>query len=130
MRIITGTLLAAALLLAGCGILKAEPIMGEGLVCDTAEQVEQFMKLPHSDQLQVGASLEKINAGLGKPACAIVTVRFERGKVVKRITDPADNSEVEITEINVVGFMYGGLVMELPSPLKQYTPFPVTGVKV
>jgi hypothetical protein len=95
----------------------AHPIMGRGVICDSAAQVETYITLKGGD-----AAVETINAKEPK-ACAVMLVAFEKGQVVKTI----DNRE--ITEILVVAWNDGQVWHDL-IPATQYTVFVIAGENV
>jgi hypothetical protein len=91
--------------------------MGQGLVCDTPAQVEEYITLKGGD-----AALEIINAK-EKSASDFLLVAFEKGKIVK----PVGNRE--ITEILVVAWNDGTTWHDL-IPATQYTIFVIPGENV
>lgn len=96
---------------------KASPVMGRGVICDSALQVEQYIALQGGD-----AALAVINAK-AKNACALLLVAFEKGTVVKKLGNQ------EITEILVIAYNDGHQWVPV-EPLPQFTVFVKPGQEV
>ena len=56
--------------------------VGTGSLCDSSEEVEQYVGLTHEGD-SVEAAVAKINHDAGEMACAIRTVAFIRAEVIK-----------------------------------------------
>lgn len=75
---------------------------GTGLVCDTAEQVEEWVTL-HNTGMKNPEVFAEINKD--KDVCMVLTAAFYRGTTVKRVT--ADGLVYEIAPILVIGIFTG-----------------------
>jgi hypothetical protein len=89
-------------------------VTGNGIVCDTAEQVERFVMAKDSEAFLTKVNEEKAHS------CGIVFVAFYVGKAVKRIWN--EKGEWAITPILVIGAPFnGGFSAVAPTP--QFTAF-------
>lgn len=98
------------------------PTVGKGLVCDTAEQIEQWIELSKTMGPQEAA--DKINEERKPVPCGLAQVAYvgrEDGKVVQYKGD-----FFAISKIIVVGGFAAGVVIHVP-PTVQYTLFPAKG---
>lgn len=94
---------------------------GTGLICDTADELREVIRLANESR-NFEASVEKVNNGTN--ACAVAAVAFFRGDTVATVQTP--DGKRDIVEIVVIGVI-------LPqgfhptTPLKQYTLFKAVG---
>lgn len=91
---------------------------GNGLVCNTSVQIEQFIAL-HNAKIPNAEAVEAINAK-APMACAVLPVAFIRGEVVKIVA--SDGGYVAITAITVVA-THNGVGWVHVAPTRQYTVF-------
>lgn len=119
------TVLFIAALIWGIGFLgihKARaddaPQLGQGLVCDSQEQIEAFVALNKDDS---PTALEAVNAKYGKDSCGILTVAYLKGDEVSTVKAPG--GLVHVTRIRIVGIYDGHSWMRLAEPYGQFTPF-------
>ena len=118
-KAILGFLVGAALFCFAVVYAKAQEVeQGTGLVCDTAELVEQFVTL-HNEGKKNADVLAEINKD--KSVCAVLTAAFYVGKTVKRVV--ADGVVYEIASILLVGIFTGQQWMRVP-PDEVFSIFP------
>ena len=120
LRVILGFLVGAALFCFAVVFAKAQQVeMAQGLVCDTAEQIEQFVAL-HNQRVSNDDALAAINSK-AKNACGVVAVAFYRGDVKKSVM--ADGQVYDIVAIFVVG-AHDGVRWIRVVPVPQHTIIP------
>lgn len=95
---------------------------GTGLLCDTAEQVEQTIKLYDS----IGShAIERVNIEANNPvACAVSSVAFVRNKTVKTVGNR--QGTFDIVEIVILGALTPVGIQPV-NPTVQYTTFKAKG---
>jgi hypothetical protein len=128
----TAALLLGAALIAGTAVAdaqEAEPgnlLIGQGVVCDTAKQVERFAALIEKDDADKAVSI--VNEEESNPvACARVLVAFVRGDEVANVRNT--KGSLKIVEITIVAVPDKGN-WRFVAPLKQYAAFPNAGVEI
>lgn len=97
-----------------------EVITGQGLICDTPEQVAEYAAHFTGDN---AAALKKVNAE--KPVCTILAVAFVRGEDVKVVS--TKNGLAVIAKIAVIAVNTGIRWIRGTKPLIQFTLFTVKG---
>ena len=105
-------------LTAGAGATQAanETLsLGQGLVCDTAEEVEAVVKPDHKD---IAKSVDAVNRRFGKDACNVLTAAFYRGRDAKAVLAP--EGVIRVVEVKVVGVKAGEAWLSLTEPKQQY----------
>jgi hypothetical protein len=103
---------------------KAQQItVGRGLVCDTAEQVSDFV----ASQDDAQTTLTRINTEAKTNVCGIVQVAFIRGDPVAKVR--TKQGPAEVVAIIVVGFFNGQGWLTM-SPYPQYSLFMIPGQEV
>jgi len=113
MNFIVRMLLLALLLSFPLSGMAQEVEQGTGLVCDTAENIEQFVIL-HNQGMKNPDILATINGDKEPFVCAVFTAAFFKGKTVKLVL--ADGQVYEIAEILLVGVLDGQWVHITPTP--------------
>jgi hypothetical protein len=121
---LTLTAAAAALLLSG-GVAAqaddlatgAQPTVGVGMICNTSDQAEQFIKL-QAKGAKADAAMKKVNAQAKNPrACGVAAIAFIRDKTLD--TKTVHNKLVQVVRINILaGFNGNG--WERVSNMIQY----------
>jgi hypothetical protein len=97
---------------------------GTGLVCDTAEQVEQFLELTKAKG-DLSAAIEAVNTAAGNPqACGLATIRFVAEEEVQH------TGTFKIVRVLVVGFNDGEKWFAVQPPHFQFTIFDPGGQEV
>ena len=96
------------------GAQAQEVEQGNGLVCDTVEQVEKFVAL-HNQGLKNTEVMAELNNGT--VVCVINPAAFYRGKAVKHVM--ADGMVYDVVSILVIG-MYAGQWIPV-APYEQFT---------
>lgn len=101
--------------------------VGQGVVCDTVQQVERFTALI-GESRDLEQALKTVNAEAEKPrACGMVLAAFLRGDEVGEIRSGAHTAKV--VEITIVAVPRNN-EWQFVTPLKQYTAFRTKGVDV
>lgn len=108
-------LIAVTVILSSLGAVAQE--IGREIVCDTAEQVEQYALSPYRGLQE---ALDAINKPLDKVACAMVVIIFVRGNAVKSVT--VNGSIYEIVQVTVIGVPAPSGIQPVV-PTIQYTAF-------
>jgi hypothetical protein len=94
--------------------------IGQGLVCDTANQLERFLMLRNEGR-DTESAIQIINQQVESPvACGIITVAFIIHEVVKQGT--MHGYPVSITKITVIAISSGTQWHKVPATT-QYTIF-------
>jgi hypothetical protein len=107
-------LLTMVFLLYGAGAHAQDIFLGEGLVCDTPEQVERYILSTDTEATLVQINAEKAHS------CALVDVAFYKGQVVKHVHN--DEGMWAITHILVIGLVVGEDIQSV-QPALQWTAF-------
>jgi hypothetical protein len=89
---------------------------GVGLVCDSPQQVEQFITL-HTDSK---SAVEQINAQSKSRVCEILNVTFLVGAIVAEASN--DKGTWQIRKILIVGLIIGPITNPV-QPYEKYTAF-------
>jgi hypothetical protein len=85
--------------------------VGTGLLCDSREEVEQYLALTHEGD-SAEAVVAKINHDAGQTACAMLTVAFIRAEDIKTV--PFNKGFGAIAKVAVVGVYTGTDWQPLP----------------
>jgi hypothetical protein len=101
--------------------------VGQGVVCDTVEQVERFTTLMgESSNLEHAVNI--VNTEAENPrACGMVLAAFTRGDEVGEVRKA--NRVMKVVEITILAVPVGNQ-WHFVSPLKQYAAFPVKGLEI
>lgn len=99
---------------------------GRGPVCNTAEQIEQYVALVNAPEVTESQTvLDAINRQAGDPAaCVIAEVMFERGADGRTLSNRFGTFVVAPVTIHAV--IVNGMA-HLIEPLVQYSLFPAPG---
>jgi hypothetical protein len=97
---------------------------GTGLICDTEEQVEQFIARIGTES-DVSAAIDAVNAAAGNPsACAVAEIQFVAEEEVRHI------GTFRIVRVLVVGLNDGEKWFAVQPPHFQFSIFNPDGVDV
>ena len=97
---------------------------GSGLICDTAEQAEQFIALTKTKG-DLSAAIAAVNSAAGNPqACGVATIRFVGEEEVQQA------GTFKIVRVLVVGFNDGVKWFPVQPPHFQFTIFDPAGQDV
>lgn len=110
-----GAAILVIVLLFPPALMAQEAQQGVGLICDTAEQVQDFVKAWDGD---TNAALQKVNAT--DNVCGVLPIAYIRGEEVGQLD--TKNGRAAITEILVIAINVGGGWVRGP-PMRQYTLF-------
>ena len=101
--------------------------VGEGVVCDTAQQVERFTALM-SEASDIEKAITTVNDEAENPrACGMVLAAFVRGGEVGEVRK--DNRSMKVVEITILAVPVGDK-WHFVTPLKQYTAIAPRGVEI
>jgi hypothetical protein len=90
---------------------------GKGLICDTQEQVEQFIALTRTEA-DLSAAIEAVNTAVGSPqACGLAKIHFVGEEEVRQM------GTFKIVRVLIVGFNDGEKWFEVQPPHFQFTIF-------
>ncbi|MPZ57801.1 MAG: hypothetical protein GEU91_15145 [Rhizobiales bacterium] len=102
-------------------------LVGQGVVCDTVQQVARFTALVGNSS-DVEVAVKTVNTEVNNPlACGVVLAAFVRGNDVTEVR--AAQQPMKVVEITILAVPVGDQ-WHFVSPLKQYAAFPVTGVEI
>lgn len=120
--LVSGTAIAAE------GLKPAGDVhVGQGVVCDTAQQIERFTALVGGSK-DVEVAVNTVNTEAENPqACGLVLAAFTRGDEIREVRNGERSAKV--VEITILAVPVGDQWQSV-TPLKQYTAFPNTGVEV
>jgi hypothetical protein len=89
--------------------------VGQGVICDTREEVERYVALRGNGTETEGA-LQAVNEEAHVPACGVALVMFSPGK---RIADMAVQGKLlSIIQINVHAFGNGPVWTKIPETIR------------
>lgn len=101
--------------------------VGQGVVCDTAQQVERLTSLMAKEG-GVATAIKTVNDEAKDPrACGMVMAAFIRGDEVGEVRNAAH--ALKVVEITILAVPVNNQ-WHFVSPLKQYTAFPLKGIEV
>jgi hypothetical protein len=101
--------------------------VGQGVVCDTAQQVERFTALIGEAQ-DIEQAVNTVNTEAENPrACGVVLAAFTRGDELGELRN--GERSVTVVEITILAVPVGDK-WHFVAPLKQYAAFPNKGVEV
>jgi hypothetical protein len=113
-RILTA---AAIIFLGNSAGLEAQQIeSGDGVVCDSPQQVEQFIAL----DIATKDAIDRINAQSTSGRCEFVDVAYLVGGIVAEASN--DKGTWEIRRILIVGMVIGRVTAPV-QPYEKYTAF-------
>lgn len=111
----------------GLAIRSGELHVGEGVVCDTADQVERFTAVL-DDTGAVDNAVNTVNEETHNPAaCALVLAAFVPGQEVTQVRNKA--GLLRVVEITILAVPVGD-EWQAVDPLKQYAAFPTKGIEI
>jgi len=115
----------AAVLMLLCFPASAhESGVGQGVICDTLEQVQRFAAL-RSDGKKADTALQVVNHDVrGRNACAVAMVKFSGGEPVARLSINGRPATVLQVTVNAVG---SGSAWNELSETVQYVLVPENG---
>jgi hypothetical protein len=101
--------------------------VGQGVVCDTVQQVERFTALMGASR-DIEKAIDVVNGEARNPrACGMVLAAFVRGDEVGKIQN--GGRSLQVVEITILAVPVGNQ-WHFVSPLKQYTAFAPKGVEI
>ena len=112
------TLLVAALVLSPTTLRADEVRQGSGIICDTIEQIDEFIKADDEGKDPMLA----VNAKT--PVCGRGQLAYVKGQKLKDIL--SKHGVFEVVEIIVVGVVFNGR-LDAVTPFKQITVFLAPG---
>ena len=111
----------------GLAIRSGEVYVGQGVVCDTAGQVERFAAVL-DDTGAVDNAVNTVNEETHNPAaCALVLAAFVPGQEVAQVRHKG--GLVRVVEIIILAVPVGD-DWKAVDPLKQYAAFPAKGLEI
>ena len=81
--------------------------IGEGVICDTLQQVERYV---------ANAALQTVNGEAHVPVCSVALVMFSAGARVAGLS--AQGRLLSIIKINVHAFGNGSVWMKIPATMR------------
>jgi hypothetical protein len=111
-------LLVAALALSPMTLRADEIRQGSGIICDTIEQIDEFIKADDEGKDPMLAVNAKI------PVCGRGRVAYVKGRKLKEVL--SKHGVFEVVEIIVVGVVFNGR-LDPVAPFKQITVFLAPG---
>jgi len=101
--------------------------VGQGVVCDTVQQVARFMAIM-GEARDVETAINVVNVEAAKPrACGMILAAFVRGEEVGEVHNGARS--LKVVEITILAVPVGDQ-WHFVSPLKQYAAFAPRGVEI
>jgi hypothetical protein len=101
--------------------------VGQGVVCDTAAQVERFTTLM-DESSDMEKAITAVNTEAENPrACGMVLAAFVRGEEVGEVRK--DNRAMKVVEITILAVPVGDK-WHFVTPLKQYTAIAPKGIEI
>lgn len=101
--------------------------IGQGIVCDTAKEVERVASLIGRAG-DAGDAIKVVNEETGNPiACAAIQAAFVRGGEVNQIR--TSKGPMKVVEITILAIPLDG-AWHTVSPVKQYAAFALKGIEV
>ena len=111
----------------GLAIRSGEVHVGQGVVCDTADQVQRFSAVL-DDTGAVDNAVDTVNEETHNPAaCALVLAAFVPGQEVAQVRNKA--GVLRVVEIIILAVPVGD-EWQAVDPLKQYAAFPAKGLEI
>ena len=111
----------------GQAIRSGEIYVGQGVVCDTADQVQRFAAVL-DDTGAVDNAVNTVNEETHNPAaCALVLAAFVPGQEVTQVRNKA--GLMRVVEITILAVPVGD-DWKAVDPLKQYAAFPAKGLEI
>jgi hypothetical protein len=89
--------------------------IGQGVVCDTLQQVERYAAL-RGDGAETGVALQTVNNEAHIPACGVTLVLFSAGERVGGLT--AQGRLLSIIQIRVHAFGNGPVWTRIPETIR------------
>jgi hypothetical protein len=88
---------------------------GQGVICDTLEQVERYVAL-RGNGAETNGALQKVNDEAHVAACGVALVMFSPGAHVADMT--VQGKLLSIIQINVLAFGKGPVWMKIPKTVR------------
>jgi hypothetical protein len=89
--------------------------IGQGVICDTAQQVERYVAL-RGNGAETNVALRTVNDEAHVAACSVALVMFSAGGRVAGLT--AQGRLLSIIQINVHAFVNGPAWMKIPATIR------------
>jgi hypothetical protein len=89
--------------------------IGQGVVCDTMQQVERYVAL-RGNGTETNVALGTVNYEAHVAACSVALVMFSAGERVAGLT--AQGRLLSIIQINVHAFVNGPVWMKIPATIR------------
>jgi hypothetical protein len=89
--------------------------IGQGVVCDTLQQVERYVAL-RGNGTETNAALQTVNDEAHVPACSVALVMFSAGVRVAGMS--LQGKLLSIIKINVLAFGRGPAWMKIPATIR------------
>jgi hypothetical protein len=89
--------------------------IGQGVVCDTPQQVERYVAL-RGNGAETNIALQTVNGEAHVPACSVALVMFSAGARVAGST--VQGRLLSIIQINVLAFGNGQVWMKIPATVR------------
>jgi hypothetical protein len=101
--------------------------VGQGIVCDTKQQIERVASLVGRAG-DTGDVIKVVNEEAGNPvACAVIQAAFVQGSEVDQIR--SEKGMLNVVEITILAVPMEGK-WQMVAPVKQFAAFPLEGVEV
>jgi hypothetical protein len=101
-------------------------VIGQGVVCDSAQQIKHFATLLEGASVEDAVNI--VNQEADNPiACAAVMAAFVPGKDVDEVD--REGRSLRIVEITIIAVPLNGQ-WHVVSPTKQYAAFPLKGMEI
>src|ERR1700681_2178406 len=104
-------------LMLSCLPAKAQEEMevGQGVICDTLQQVERYVAL-RGNGTETSGALQTVNNEARGGACSVALVLFSAGARVADLT--VQGKRLSIIQINVHAFSNGPVWMKIPATIR------------
>jgi len=89
--------------------------IGQGVICDTLQQVERYIAL-RGNGTETNAALQAVNGEAHVPVCSVALVMFSTGARVAGLS--AQGRLLSIIKINVRAFGNGSVWMKIPATMR------------
>jgi len=109
------------------GVPAGDILVGQGVVCDTIQQVERFTALM-SESGSIERAVNTVNDEVANPrACGMVLAAFTRGSEVGEVRNA--RRAMKVVEITIVAVPVGNQ-WHFVTPLKQYAAIAAKGIDI
>ncbi len=111
-------LLMLCVLITLSGPAQAEPVLSNGIWCNTKEQIVQLFHEAIAKDKSYAEGLKVVNVPNDVPKCAAADVLMEVGDLVQRVEH--DGRTYGIFQVRLLAVRYGTSTMTMGQPLVQY----------